>query len=266
MKIGFSTLGCPNWTLSEIVATAKDLGYNGVEIRGIASEMYAPTMKCFSAEQIDKTIQKLGNLEIPILTSNACIATKVNIDSSVKEAMEYIELAGKIGAKYVRIMCTNRAMLDDGDYELALSYYKALAKHGEKFGVTPLIETNGIFCDTYLLKTFMEECGEKNIGILWDIHHPYRYNRETIEESIGNIGKYIKYTHIKDSVRENGATVYKMLGNGDLPLKQAISSLKKIGYDGYITLEWVKRWQPDLAAPGIVFARYIDDIKSLLKE
>jgi len=37
MKIGFSTLGCPDWTLSEILATAKDLGYNGVEIRGIAS-------------------------------------------------------------------------------------------------------------------------------------------------------------------------------------------------------------------------------------
>lgn len=266
MKIGFSTLGCPNWTLSEIVATAKDLGYNGIEIRGIASEMFAPTMKCFSEEQLDKTLQKLGNLEIPILTSNACIATKAGIDASVNEAMQYIELAGKIGAKYVRIMCTNRAMLDDGDYELALGYYKALAKHGEKFGVTPLMETNGMFCDTSLLKKFIEETGEKNVGVLWDIHHPYRYGRETIAETISNIGEFVKYTHIKDSIRENGATVYKMIGSGDLPLVEAIKSLKSIGYDGYVTLEWVKRWQPDLAAPGIVFARFIDDIKSLIKE
>ncbi len=57
-----------------------------------------------------------------------------------------------------------------------------------------------------------------------------------------------------------------MIGNGDLPLKEAINGLKSIGYDGYVTLEWIKRWQPDLAAPGIVFARYIDSIKSLLKE
>ena len=63
-----------------------------------------------------------------------------------------------------------------------------------------------------------------------------------------------------------GSTVYKMIGNGDIPLKDAIKGLKSIGYDRYITLEWVKRWQPDLAAAGIVFARYIDDIKSLLKE
>ena len=266
MKIGFSTLGCPDWTLSEILATAKDLGYNGVEIRGIASEMYAPTMKCFSDEQLDKTIQKLGGLEIPILTSNATIATKTNIDTSVKEAMEYIELAGKIGAKYVRIMCTNRAMLDDGDFELATGYYKALAQHGKKYNVTPLMETNGMFCDSSLLKKFMDNIGESNIGVLWDIHHPYRYNRETISETVKNIGEYIKYTHIKDSVRENGTTVYKMLSNGDLPLKEAINGLKSIGYDGYVTLEWIKRWQPDLAAPGIVFARYIDSINSLLKE
>ena len=46
----------------------------------------------------------------------------------------------------------------------------------------------------------------------------------------------------------------------------AIKGLKSIGYDGYITLEWVKRWQPELAVPGIVFARYIDDIKSILKK
>ena len=76
--------------------------------------------------------------------------------------MEYIELAGKIGAKYVRIMCTNRAMLDDGDYELALSYYKALAKHGEKFGVTPLIETNGMFCDTSLFFCCNASIGSQN--------------------------------------------------------------------------------------------------------
>lgn len=266
MKIGFSTLGCPNWTFNEIVATAKDLGYNGVEIRGVSSEMYAPKMKIFAEENLEKTLTRLANLEIPILTSNACIATKKNIEQSVQEAMEYIELAGKIGAKYVRIMPTDRAMLDDGDYNLALSYYKAFAKYGEKFGVTPLMETNGMFCDTALLRKFMLESGEQNIGVLWDIHHPYRYGRESIDETIDNIGGFVKYTHIKDSIRENGATVYKMIGNGDLPLKEAISKLKQTGYDGYVTLEWVKRWQPDLAEPGIVFARFIDDIKALLKE
>ena len=41
MKLSFSTLGCPRWTLKEIVATAKDLGFDGVEIRGIGDKINA---------------------------------------------------------------------------------------------------------------------------------------------------------------------------------------------------------------------------------
>lgn len=264
MKYGFSTLACPSWTFDEIVATAKDFGYDGVEIRGVANELYAPNIKAFS-DSI-KCKQKLGNLEIPILTSNSCIATKENADKHYNEAIDYINLAEKLGVPYVRIMCTNRAMLDDGDYNFAFSTYKKIANYASSHGVTPLIETNGMFCDTELLSKFMNEVGESNVGVLWDIHHPYRYGRESIKDTINNIGKFIKYVHIKDSVRENGATVYKMLGAGDLPLCEAIDSLKTIGYDGYITLEWVKRWQPDLDEPGIVLARFIDDINRLIKE
>ena len=42
MKLAFSTLGCPNWPWREIYAAAKDLQVDGIEIRGIENEMYAP--------------------------------------------------------------------------------------------------------------------------------------------------------------------------------------------------------------------------------
>ena len=265
MKYSFSTLGCPNWSFDDIVSTAKDLGYDGVEIRGVARELYAPKIKAFNEDFIEKSMKRLGNLEISCLTSNACIAVKEDTDKHYKEAIAYLDLASKIGVKYIRVMCSNRAMLDDGDYDLALATYINLARYGTNIGVTPLLETNGMFCDSELLAKFMMQTGEENIGVLWDIHHPYRYGREDISTTISNIGKFIKYVHIKDSVRLNGATEYKMLGSGDLPLKEAIDGLKGIGYDGFITLEWVKRWQPDLDEPGIVFARYIDDIRALCK-
>ncbi|MEG0900783.1 MAG: sugar phosphate isomerase/epimerase, partial [Clostridia bacterium] len=35
MNISFSTLGCPRWSWQEITATAGDLGYQGVEVRGV---------------------------------------------------------------------------------------------------------------------------------------------------------------------------------------------------------------------------------------
>ena len=36
MKLSLSTLGCPGWSWNEIFATAKDLGMNGIEVRGVA--------------------------------------------------------------------------------------------------------------------------------------------------------------------------------------------------------------------------------------
>ena len=33
MKVSFSTLGCPEWSWAEITSMAKDLGFDGIEIR-----------------------------------------------------------------------------------------------------------------------------------------------------------------------------------------------------------------------------------------
>ena len=262
MKFAFSTLACPTWGYKDIVATAKDLGFDGIEIRGIAGEMYAPKMKVFR-DNLEESMAKLESLEIPMLTSNCCVANSENVAENLAEGRDYIDLAEKIGAIFVRIMPTNSAMLDGGDFDLAVDSYGKLCDYAKAKGVTPLIESNGMFANTAVLNKFMQEVNRTNMGVLWDIHHPYRYNNESIATTIANIGKYVKYVHIKDSVRNNDITEYKMLGYGDLPLSEAIAELKKIGYAGYITLEWVKRWNPNLEEPGVVLAHFINKIKTL---
>ena len=52
MKLSFSTLGCPEWSWNEIIATAKDMGFDGVEIRGVGKELYAPAIKEFTSDYI----------------------------------------------------------------------------------------------------------------------------------------------------------------------------------------------------------------------
>ena len=39
MKLAFTTLGCPEWTLEQIVAKAAELGYDGVDFRGLLEDM-----------------------------------------------------------------------------------------------------------------------------------------------------------------------------------------------------------------------------------
>ena len=38
MKLAFSTLGCPDWGLDQIIECAKAFGYAGVELRGLLNE------------------------------------------------------------------------------------------------------------------------------------------------------------------------------------------------------------------------------------
>ena len=40
-------------------------------------------------------------------------------------------------------------------------------------------------------------------------------------------------------------------------------TLDRAGFDGFFSLEWVKRWNPDLQEPGIVFAHYKNYMDSL---
>ena len=62
MKLSFSTLGCPRWDMKEIVATAKDLGYDGVELRGVQSELRLTRHNAFLPENIMAT---RGDVRIP---------------------------------------------------------------------------------------------------------------------------------------------------------------------------------------------------------
>lgn len=256
MKLAFSTLGCPDWSWSDIYATAKDLQFDGIELRGIANELCIPKVKRFSKEKIDETITMLkqGNIEISMLTTGIAVGT--DYPNALEEAKEYMDLAQKLSCKYVRIMITSNPQPEDCNMEQAVTLYNQMCVYGEEKGVTPLMETNGVLACSQTMKEFMSKVESKNKGVLWDIHHPYRYYNESVYDTYRTLGKLIRYVHVKDSVKINDKVMYRMMGYGDLPIFDAMKLLKENKYDSYVSLEWVKRWNPDLEEPGIVFAHF----------
>ncbi len=266
MKLAFSTLGCPDWTWKEIFSVAKDLKMNGVEIRGLENEMYAPKTKPFVASEISKTMDNLkkADLTISMLTSGACLADKSDERAIMQECEDYIDLAQEIGAKYVRVLISGSLETTDIDFDYAVSRYRDVCKYAQKRDIIPLIETNDILADTKKMAEFIKKTGCENSGVLWDVHHPYRFALESVKETVANIGEYIKYVHVKDSVMQDGELSYRMMGYGDVPIFDALSELKALGYDGFVSLEWVKRWNPDMEEPGIVFAHYSNYIQHLI--
>lgn len=264
MNLAFSTLGCPSWSFDDILTVGKDLGYNAIEIRGVDRELYAPNIKAFSDENIDKTLERLKKLGLKIcmLTSGASLAIYSKREEALTEGKAYIDLAEKLGVKYIRVMSTDQPQPDGGDIKQCKKLYTELCEYGLNKGVVPLMETNGMFADTKLLAEFLN--GMNGLGgALWDINHPYRFMGESIETTFKNLGNKIKHVHLKDSVAVNGGTTYKMLGQGDIPLKEAFLLLKDNGFKGYYSLEWVKRWNQNLEEPGIVFSHYISYMTTL---
>ena len=267
MKLSFSTLGCPDWTFPDMYSVCCDLGFNGIEIRGIADEIYAPKITVFSPENITRTISKLekANLSIPILTSGAYLVDNPDIAASEFEVKDYVMLASKLNVKYVRVLGEKTPEpVDPNNYDEALRRYVDLCKFAAQFGVDLLIETNGFLADSKVMKRFMNEADQPNMGVIWDIHHPFRFFGEAPGETVKNIGKWIKHTHIKDSIKgRNGKITYMLTGYGDVPVDDACRILKDNGYDGFYSYEWVKRWSKELAEPGVAFYQYLNYMRDL---
>lgn len=266
MKLSFSTLGCPSWSLDEVFTTAKDLGLDGVEIRGISDKIYVPDFEAFKDENLQKTKDSIAkiNLAIPVLDSGAVLADNKKAQESFVEACDYINLASKLGVKYVRVMGTGEPQETPGNFELGAKLYGLLCEYASLFSVTPLIETNGKLASSQEMLKFIEQAGNKNCGVLWDIHHTVQFANETPEQTAKALSALIKHVHVKDSVIVDGNIEYKMMGYGNIPVGDTINALKSIGFDGFVSLEWVKRWKPDLQEPGIVFAHFASYMKSLL--
>ena len=66
MKIAFSTLGCPDFDWPDIYSMAKDLGFDGIEMRGLGDDLFAVNARPFRADQIDKTIALLARMHLTI--------------------------------------------------------------------------------------------------------------------------------------------------------------------------------------------------------
>ena len=95
MKISFSTLACPDYSWTEIYTMAKDLGFDGIEVRGLGEDIFAVNARPFTDARLPQTVEKLRslNLEIPCLASGCSLKSKKDFDKNISEITQYVVLA-----------------------------------------------------------------------------------------------------------------------------------------------------------------------------
>ncbi|RJS92154.1 sugar phosphate isomerase/epimerase [Candidatus Bathyarchaeota archaeon] len=267
MKISFTTLGCPNWTLEEIIRNASEMGFDGVEFRGIKDEMDISKLPEFTRD-IEKTKKLLSDHKIAVagigVSAKFAVINPEEKKKHFDETRRNLKLAAQLDAPIVRVFggylpegYTREKMVP-----VLVENLREMADEAEECGVKIALETHDDWTDSRIVSRIMKEVDHPYVGVLWDMHHPFRFNHEDPKETYTNLSPYIVGVHVKDSILdENGQMKLVMLGDGDVPIKEMLEMLINGGYEGYVTFEWEKRWHPELPEPEIAFPRFVEKIR-----
>jgi sugar phosphate isomerase/epimerase len=137
---------------------------------------------------------------------------------------------------------------------------RELGDHAQGTNVTVLLESHGGFTQSPVLLDLMERAASPQVAILWDAHHTYVSGKEEPEDTVRQLGRWIRHTHLKDSVPAGQDRRYVLTGTGEVPVQRQIVALANAGYRGYYSFEWEKRWHPEIEEPEVAiphFARVV---------
>jgi fatty-acyl-CoA synthase len=160
-----------------------------------------------------------------------------------------MEIARDANVPYV-VVCA----LNDNE-DAVYSVLGELLSDAESLGVTILVKTSGIYSDTARLRDMLDRFASDNLAVLWDIHHPYRDNGESGDDTIKNLGCYVRHVHMRDS-DDTGA--YQLIGEGTMPIDDVMRALSSVNYDEYISLEWKPEWLDELQDPEVIFPYFVN--------
>ena len=260
MKLSFSTGGWPDMVWQDFVSLATELRFAGIELYDLKSRVFADD-EPFSKERVASTVRKLAasGLSISCLDSMCNMADPANFEDNCAEIRRCIDTARLAGCPYIRTL--GRAIMgvdDEAASKVVLYVLDAVLPYARQAGITILIETTGFFADTSRLLTILNHFADDHLAALWDIHHPYRFFGEKPEQTVQNLGAYIKHIHMKDSLMADGQVEYCLVGEGDLPMEDIINALRSINYEGFLSLECDPSCLNELGEAEIVFPHFVN--------
>ena len=270
MKLSFSTLGCPEYDVDQVIEIANQCGYDGVEIRMVKGTSALHTLEEFGPKGIEVTREKFNRHGLEVV----CISTGVRFTSldpeEFKEQQEMtklnVDIAVGLGARYIRVF--GGPLPEDQDREETFKRIREglayAAQVGESRGVQVLLETHDSFSTSRQICELLEDVKIDNLGILWDVLHPYMHG-EKFAETLRALWLSIRHEPLKDSANfsEDGFDL-TLVGEGSLPIGEAVELLQSGGYQGYLSLEWEKAWHPEIEDAEVAFPLYVNVMKEYL--
>jgi sugar phosphate isomerase/epimerase len=203
----------------------------------------------------------------------------VAVDSSIRltdehpaaELRQFLELASDWEAPLVRVF--GGALPDEGPgrrarLEAAARVLEEAAPAAERLGVAIGVETHDAFSASAVVAELLALVDSAAVGAVWDSHHPHRMG-ERAADVWANIGPRVLLAQVKDARpdpgRDDGWQLVP-LGEGEVPVRDMLALLSDSGYRGWVSVEWEKRWHPEIAAPEVALPQHLALLGSWLQE
>jgi sugar phosphate isomerase/epimerase len=262
-RLAFSTLGCPDWSLAQILDCAQANDYQGIELRGLQRQLDLPQCPEFNSPAAIASTRKLfksKGLQVVNLGSSARLHLPEGPDRqrNLADAKRFIDLAQALGCPYVRVFPDD---LPEGqDREATLGRIAAglveLGQYAKKTSVTVLLESHGKVVSIGLLHDLMRRVAHQRVGLIWDVVNMWAATGEPPARVYAQLRLYIRHVHLKDAKLAGGHPQYVLLGEGEAPLTEAIGALRRGNYRGVYSFEWEKMWHPEIAGPEVALPHF----------
>src|SRR5262245_3781297 len=263
MKLSFSTLACPTWSLAQILAVAAREGYDGVELRFIEGDDALWDRPELTGGGLPETLARLRDAGLAV----ACVDTRsffhhTEPDARARardEAQRSLDLAARLGARGIRVF--GDRVQPGADRETTCGWIAEslamLQEHADSRGVEVWIETHGDFARAQDTLELLLRAGLSGPSTVWDPANAFECGEQP-EHGISVLRGRIGHVHVKDVARAVAAAVRpKLPGQGDFRPDRVLSLLQAEGYDRFVSFEWEKKWHPEIEEPEVAVPHFI---------
>lgn len=253
MKKGINVWAFPQeMPLEQVFATAKEFGFEGVELVLAETGPVSMSSSKEDMETIRQMAQKAGIQLYSLATGLYWDYSLTSQDEAVREkAMEIgkkqIELAQALGCEGILVIPgavetisdSGKAAVDyDVAYDWAVEAAKVLGTYAEEYNIAVGIENvwNKFLLSPLEMRQFLKDVDKPTVGTYFDVGNVLLLGYP--EQWVKILGNTIQKVHFKDFKRSIGTLDgFVDLLEGDVDYKAVMAALKKVGYDGWVTAE-----------------------------
>ena len=241
-------------TVEDCIAKTAEMGFDAIEFTD--SVFVGKENKNEYAEYLKRKCKSVG-LEISNFAVSADLLN--GGDETISKLKEFADLAHIMGCPTLRHDVAGGAPEGsqcgyEGIVSILAERCREVTEYAKTLGVKTMTENHGFFSqDSLRVEKLINTVNNSNFGMLVDMGN-FLCADDDPATAVGRCAPYAFYVHAKDFIVKSGTGPNPgegffmsragnflrgtILGHGDVPVIQCIRALKRVNYDGYISLEF----------------------------